>query len=133
MEHFGSRLMVPEDGWLFAGSVLHLEPATAYELRLTLVDPDEKTKAAAKSPRAEAQTRAEPQRLGPRARERHVVPGTGGGTGTAADPFRGLAVASKSAAPGDLFLLHSGIYQGPWVINRSGTRRKTDRVARAGR
>ena len=32
-----------------------------------------------------------------------------------------LAVASKAAVPGDLFLLHSGVYQGPWVINRSGT------------
>ncbi len=29
---------VPADGWLFAGSVLLLEPATAYELRVTLVD-----------------------------------------------------------------------------------------------
>ncbi len=120
MGRFGSRLEVPEEGCLFAGSVLHLEPATAYELRLTLVDPDQKTKAAATSRVLKAQTRAEP-RVSQRARERHVVPGTGGGTGTAADPFRGLTVASKAAAPGDLFLLHSGVYQGPWVINRSGT------------
>ena len=33
---------VPDDGWLFAGSVLLLEPGTNYELRLTLDDPDER-------------------------------------------------------------------------------------------
>ena len=38
-EKLGSRIDVPADGWLFAGSVLLLEPATGYELRLTLVDP----------------------------------------------------------------------------------------------
>src|SRR5271157_909412 len=40
MERIGSELEVPDDGWLFAGSALLLEPATAYELRLTLADPD---------------------------------------------------------------------------------------------
>ena len=42
-ERFGSRIKVPDDGWLFAGSVLLLEPGTAYELRLTLDDPDGST------------------------------------------------------------------------------------------
>ena len=32
--------VVPEGAWLFAGSALMLEPATAYELKLTLTDPD---------------------------------------------------------------------------------------------
>src|SRR4029077_3844902 len=67
-----------------------------------------------------ARTRAEPELL-PGGRKRHVVPGAGGGTGTDGDPFGGLAAASKAAAPGDVFLVHSGVYQGPWVINRSGT------------
>src|SRR6185503_16366661 len=31
---------VPDDAWLFAGSALLLEPDSAYELRLTLTDPD---------------------------------------------------------------------------------------------
>ena len=40
MERSGSELEVPDDGWLFAGSALLLEPRAAYELRLTLEDPD---------------------------------------------------------------------------------------------
>src|SRR5271157_5120475 len=55
------------------------------------------------------------------ARVRHVVPGSGGGTGTERDPFRGLAAAQKAAAPGDLFLLGAGVYEGTWTINHSGT------------
>src|SRR5262245_17870121 len=39
MEKNGSQLQVPDDGWLFAGSVLLLEPDTAYELQLALTDP----------------------------------------------------------------------------------------------
>src|SRR5687768_14409145 len=38
-EH-GSRLDVPKDAWLFAGSVVLLEPSTDYEIKLTLSDPD---------------------------------------------------------------------------------------------
>jgi len=120
MERFGSRLNVPDDGWLFAGSVLLLEPATTYELRLTLTDPDGRGEGAKVTRVLRAQTRSEPH-VPPGARQRHVVPGSGGGTGTADDPFRGLAAANKGAAPGDVFLVHSGLYQGPWVINRSGT------------
>ena len=37
-EKLVSRIDVPADGWLFAGSALLLDPATAYELKLTLVD-----------------------------------------------------------------------------------------------
>ena len=118
MERFGSRLAVPDQGWLFAGSLLLLEPGATYELRLTLDDPDGKGKGAKVSRVLRAQTRSEAQ-VPASARQRHVVPGSGGGTGTADDPFRGLAAASKAAVPGDVFLLHSGVYQGPWVINRS--------------
>jgi hypothetical protein len=35
-----SKLVVPDDASLFAGSVVLLAPDTAYELRLRLVDPD---------------------------------------------------------------------------------------------
>jgi hypothetical protein len=120
MERFGSRLAVPDRGWLFAGSLLLLEPGATYELRLTLDDPDGKGKGAKVSRVLRALTRSEAQ-VPASARQRHVVPGSGGGTGTADDPFRGLAAASKAAVPGDVLLLHSGVYQGPWVINRSGT------------
>lgn len=114
-ERFGRELKVPDDGWLFAGSVLMLEPGNGYELRLTLDDP-EGTHA---TRLLQARTRREPQ-VAADAPRRHVVPGTGGGSGTAADPFRGLAAAQGAARPGDLFLLHAGVYEGGWDINRSG-------------
>ncbi len=119
----GSRVAVP-DGWLFAGSVLFLRPGTSYELRLTLDDPDGATSGAALKTGVtrllRAKTRSEP-RLPAGMRKRHVVPGTGGGSGTSADPFRGLATAQKAAVPGDLFLLRAGVYPGHWVVNKSGT------------
>jgi Right handed beta helix region len=116
MERRGSDLVVPDDGWLFAGSALLLEPGAAYELRLTLEDPD-----GGKATRTlRASTRSEPL-VSTTARVRHVVPGSGGGTGTERDPFRGLAAAQKAAAPGDLFLVGAGVYEGTWTINHSGT------------
>ena len=114
-QEYGSRLDVPDDGWLFAGSVLMLDPGTAYEVKLTLQDPD----GGSTSRTLKTQTRSEP-RLSPRARKRYVVPGNGGGAGTRDDPFQGLAAAQKTAAPGDLFLLGPGIYEGTWEIRKSG-------------
>jgi hypothetical protein len=118
---FGSTPEVPEGAWLFAGSLLMLDPDTAYELRLTLSDPDGGQ--AVKMLRA--RTRVEPVPPAD-ARVRHVVPGKGdeegqrGGSGTERDPIRGLAAAIKSARPGDVLLLAPGTYQGAIEINRSG-------------
>lgn len=110
-----SRLSVPEDAWLFAGSVLLLKPDTEYELRLRLSDPDggeaERT--------LRARTIAEPNAPAG-LRVRHVAPGNGGGAGTQADPFRGLATAQAAAEPGDLFVVHGGVYQGTFLVDRSG-------------
>ena len=36
-------------------------------------------------------------------RERIVIPGAGGGTGTPGDPFLGLQAAADDAQPGDVF------------------------------
>jgi hypothetical protein len=76
------------DGWLFAGSLLLLEPRTDYEIRLKLSDPD----GGAAEKTLKGATIAEPE-LAPGVPARHVVPGEGGGTGTAADPYKGLAEA----------------------------------------
>jgi hypothetical protein len=115
MGKYGSRLAVPHDGWLFAGSVLLLEPGTDYELMLTLKDPDGSESVST----MKARTRPEPQ-LAPNARRRYVVPGAGGGAGTEADPLRGLEAAQREAQPGDLFLLGAGLYEGTWTVRRSG-------------
>jgi glyoxylate reductase len=49
-----------------------------------------------------------------------VVPGEGGGSGTAADPYKGLVEAEPHARPGDLFLLHAGSYAGLFTARKSG-------------
>lgn len=109
-----SLIDVPTDGWLFAGSVLFLQSDTAYELRLRLSDPDggkaEKT--------LTARTSVEPQ-IAASAPRRHVIPGSGGGSGSAADPFKGLAAAQAAAKPGDVFLVHAGLYP-TFEISTSG-------------
>ncbi len=115
-EKYGSQLDVPDDGWLFAGSVLLLQPGTDYELRLTVQDPREEKPV---SRVLKARTRSEPRTPSGMTR-RHVVPGSGGGTGTAADPFRGLEAAEKAAKPGDLFVVHAGRYEGTWHVSHSG-------------
>jgi hypothetical protein len=103
------------DGWLFAGSLVLLEAHTVYEIRLKLADPDGGgTERIVKSA-----TIAEPE-LAPGGLARHVVPGNGGGTGTEADPYKGLADAESHARPGDLFLLHAGSYAGTFTVRKSG-------------
>ncbi|MBI3922157.1 MAG: right-handed parallel beta-helix repeat-containing protein, partial [Armatimonadetes bacterium] len=110
-----SSLSVPGGAWLFAGSLVLLAPNTVYELKLNLVDPD-----GGKAEKLlKASTIAEP--IAPRGmRECHVVPGGGGGAGTLADPYRGLLSAQANAQPGDLFLLHAGIYEGTFTVTQSG-------------
>jgi hypothetical protein len=110
-----SKLDVPADAWLMAGSLLLQQPDTAYEMKLTLSDPD----GGSAERVLKARTRAEP--VAPaNMRTRHVVPGDGGGTGAQADPFRGLAAAQADAQPGDLFLLQPGTYPGTFTVDRSG-------------
>ncbi len=78
-----------------------------------------------------AATRAEP-RIPAGARRRHVVPGSGGGSGSQDDPYRGLAAAHSASIPGEVYLLHAGVYPGPWVIRHSGTPEKPIVWAAAG-
>ena len=88
-----------------AGSVLFLEPDTAYEIALTLSDPD----GGGASQTVNATTRREPA-LPVGGRTLHVVPGSSGGDGSQANPFRGLANAWSQARAGDVLLLHAGSY-----------------------
>jgi hypothetical protein len=112
-EH-GSPLKVPDDAWLFAGSVVMLQPDTPYDLRLTLSDPDGGNVAKTFS----THTIAEP--VAPKGPVHHVVPGNGGGTGTPSDPFHGITTAEQHAKPGDTFLLHAGVYEGAVTLHQSG-------------
>ena len=114
-EKHKSQLSVPPDAWLFAGSIVELVPGTDYEIRLSLSDPDGGTGERT----LKSRTREEP--IAPKgAPVRHVVPGSGGGSGSESDPFKGLAAAQNAARPGDILLLHAGTYDGPFTFNKSG-------------
>jgi len=93
---------------------MFLKPGTKYEVRLDLADPDGGT--AAKT--VNVATRPIPE-LPKGGRTLHVVPGSGGGSGSADDPFRGLAAAQDAAEPGDVLLLHKGDY-GDFVFQKLG-------------
>ena len=93
-------------GNLFAGSVLFLEPATSYKVRLTMRDPDGGTPDEPKI--VEATTRAVPKAFN-------------GGRTIEAMPEKGLLVAIEQARPGDIIELRPGIYKGPFQLNKSGT------------
>ncbi len=106
----------PAGQTIHAGSIFNLTPDSEYEVRLELKDSDGGSEVRTLNVR----TWKEPVPLKP-TRTLHVVPGTGGGTGTEADPFRGIAAADGRARPGDLMLLHQGVYPGPVKFTKSGT------------
>ncbi|MBL7154279.1 MAG: hypothetical protein ISS79_11225 [Phycisphaerae bacterium] len=96
-------------GNLFAGSVLFLEPATAYEVRFIMSDPDGGAPAEPKI--VVAATRAEPKAFA-------------GGHTIKANPEKGLMPAFDEARPGDVILLGAGVYKGPFDLRKSGTAEK---------
>ncbi len=101
---------------MLAGSILFLDPNTAYELRLTLSDPD----GGATVQTVTVTTRPIPA-MPVGGRTFHVVSGSGGGAGSSANPFRGIAAAESAAQPGDIFLVHAGSYGGRITFSRAGT------------
>jgi uncharacterized repeat protein (TIGR01451 family) len=98
----------------WAASAMFLTPGQAYELRLTLTDPDGGSSTRVVS----ASTRTE-QQADPGGAIRYVVPGDGGGDGSAANPFRGLSAAAAAAQPGDIFQIAGGTYA-PFKLLASG-------------
>ncbi len=99
----------------WAASAMFVEPGVTYELRLTLTDPDGGGTARTVTATARTKPVADPT-----GRQRNVVPGGGGGDGTAANPFRGLQAAADAAQPGDVFHVAAGTYDG-FAITTSGT------------
>ncbi len=122
-EEAEARLCRPPEqrGWpfplgnLFAGSIFGLTADTVYEVKLELSDPDGGTATRI----LEARTRPEPV-APPPLRTLHVAPGAGAGTGSAMDPLRGLEAADAAARPGDLILVHAGVYEGTFTVTKSG-------------
>ena len=104
----------PLDLNYWAASAMFLVPGQVYELRLTLTDPD-----GGSATRVVTGT----TRLLPRPAEGGrllwVVPGDGGGSGTAADPFRGLQTAVDAVIAGDTIRVAAGRYS-PFQLLASG-------------
>lgn len=129
----------------FAGSILNLEPATAYECEFTMKDPDGVEGTAQQ--RVTVSTRAEPKSY-PGGRVLHVYPPDH--VGPREEPsFIGLkqayygigtgdwtAVRMRKAQPGDTILIHAGLYRsdrtnyvdplsapftGSWPLSLKGT------------
>jgi hypothetical protein len=98
-----------------AASAVLLQPGTSYELRATLTDPD----GGGSQQVLTAATRTEAN-ANPTGRQRYVVPGGGGGDGSASNPYRGAQAAADSAIAGDIFNLAAGTYT-PFALTRSGT------------
>jgi hypothetical protein len=101
---------------MLAGSVLFLNQNAAYEIKLTLTDPD----GGADQQTVVVSTRPVPT-MPAAGRSFHVVPGSGGGSGSASDPFRGIAAGEAVAQPGDTFLVHAGNYGGRVTFTKPGT------------
>lgn len=105
---------------LFAGSILDLEPATEYEARLTLRDPDGVRGTAVET--AKVRTRGEPK-AAEGGRVLHVYPADW--KGKKEEPaFTGLmaayygagrgdwsVVTERKVRPGDVILVHAGLYK----------------------
>ena len=105
----------------FAGSVLDLDPDTEYEVQLTMKDPDGVDGQAER--RARVRTRAEPKAASG-GRVLHVYPPTW--RGPKQEPsFTGLMAAyagagtgdwnvvyQRKVGPGDVIVVHAGLYQG---------------------
>lgn len=105
-------------GNYFAGSVLNLEPDTAYDVDFALRDPDGGTAERTLTPR----TRREPP-IYRGERQFHVYPPAY--SGSKAAPFLpSLSEACRMAKSGDVVLIHAGIYAGPVQISASGTANK---------
>jgi len=100
---------------MLAGSVMFLDPATTYEIKLALTDSD----GGDKDTSLFIATRPVPS-LPAGGKTIHVTSGSGGGDGSRANPYEGLAAAQSAASAGDIVLVHAGNY-GNFSFSISGT------------
>ncbi len=99
---------------MMAGSIFYLTPGESYEVSLQLADPDGGGSTASFT----LSTLSIPLPLS--GRTLYVIPGSGGGSGTVSDPFRGIDAAQSAVQPGDTVLLGGGTYGGESEFTVSG-------------
>jgi hypothetical protein len=98
-----------------AGSIMFLQPGTQYDVVVSMTDPD----GGAQTQQFQTTTRPMPA-ISTSGRTFHVMPGSGGGDGSAASPFKGVAAAAAVAKAGDVMLLHKGNYGGRITFSTAG-------------
>jgi len=106
----------PEGTSLYAGSIFDLTPDTLYEVRLEMTDRNGKKA----TWQQELRTWKEPFAPAPK-RTLHVHPQAPADGSTPYEPIFGIEAADKQAQPGDLILVHKGVYPGPVTFTKSGT------------
>jgi parallel beta-helix repeat protein len=106
------------DGRRFAGSLFSLTPGTGYEARVVLTDPDD---AEPVEMTAAFQTRSE-EVPGGGGRVWNVAPnGKSGARGGETTPLKTIQQAVDRAEPGDVVLVHPGVYRESVTVRQSGT------------
>jgi len=107
------------DATHFAGSVFWLARGRAYDVRVTLQDPEGVSGSASRTVRI----RTRDERLAdPGLRTLYVSPGgNDSGSGTVGSPFRTVQRAADLAQAGDLILVRPGVYRESVTMARSGT------------
>lgn len=107
------------DGWicgnLFAGSLLGLQPGTAYQVRIVLTDPEGVTGTSEQA--ASVATRRIPPSL-PGSRTLHVYPSCSA-PGVLQPCYTDIGAAGRAANPGEVVLIHAGTYLRTTVIDLS--------------
>lgn len=103
---------------MLAGSIMFLEEATQYQVKLEFTDVD-----GGSETRIETVTTQAVPTIPTTGNTYHVIPGTTGGDGSIGNPFQGIATAQATAQAGDVFLLHAGDYgtAGQVYFTQSGT------------
>ncbi len=97
----------------FAGSVMFLQPGEKYDIKVEIHEPD------GVNFLGEIELTTKALKSYDNLIEYYAVPGSGGGTGTAADPFLGLQEAADNISAGSKVIVADGIYS-PFEIMQSG-------------
>ncbi len=89
-----------------AASVMFLDPGEVVDLEITITDPDGPSYTHSITLRTRELPRESDYVV-----TRYVAPGSGGGSGTLADPYLGLQTAADNAEPADKFIVADGMYE----------------------
>ena len=112
MEQFENMAITPH---MFAGSIFDLDPGAAYEVKLTMADPD----GGGAAMTVTTTTKSLPA-MPKGGRTLNVVP-AGMAIAMKGHVFNGLQKAFDAAKPGDTILIHPGEHIGHYVVKSGGT------------